>query len=72
MTAEIAGVPDWMWQEAEAVVETPLRAVESNRPVCIPGWPNKLAATAAKVLPRSLALRLIERAAASTRHPQPE
>jgi short-subunit dehydrogenase len=54
-----AGMPCWMWGTAEAVVEAGWRAVEQNRPICIPGRVNQTLAAVARLVPESLALRII-------------
>jgi short-subunit dehydrogenase len=54
-----ASTPRWMWSQAAPVVAAGWRAVEANRPVCVPGAANQAAAALAKLLPESVALRLI-------------
>ena len=61
MTEAIADAPPWMWMDARAVAEAGLEAVEANRPVCVPGAPNKAVVAAARLLPREWALGLIDR-----------
>ena len=53
------GVPDWLWMGADEVAATGYEAVEANRPVCVPGAPNKTIAAIAKVLPDDWALALM-------------
>ena len=51
-----AAIPGWMWLKAEPVVEAGWRAVEANRPVCIPGLQYKALYALTKLTPDSLAL----------------
>jgi short-subunit dehydrogenase len=51
-----AAIPGWMWLKAEPVVEAGWRAVEANRPLCIPGLQYKAIYAAVKLLPDSVAL----------------
>jgi short-subunit dehydrogenase len=44
---------------ADEVAATGYEAVEANRPVCVPGAPNKTIAAIAKVLPDDWALALM-------------
>lgn len=60
-----AGTGRWMWQSAEAVVAEGLKAVDANRAVHVPGRQNRMIAGVARLLPESLALRVM--AAQATR-----
>jgi hypothetical protein len=60
ITDEIAGAPDWMWTTAEQVAAAGLEAVEANRPLCVPGAPNKALVVLARALPRGWALALMD------------
>lgn len=51
--------PDWMWMGADEVAAAGYEAAEANRPVCVPGAPNKTIAAVAKVLPDDWALALM-------------
>lgn len=53
--------PRWMWMTAEEVAEAGWRAVETNLPVWIPGWPNQAIAALARLLPEDWALSLTAR-----------
>ncbi len=57
----VSELPPWMWKTSEAVVEAGWAAAEANRPVCVPGAPNKALAALAKALPDGLALALSAR-----------
>jgi uncharacterized protein len=46
-----AQTPDWLWMDAEPVVEAAIRAVERGQPVCVPGPVNKGLATVSRLLP---------------------
>jgi short-subunit dehydrogenase len=46
-----AGTPAWLWMGADEVAAAGYEAAEANRPVCVPGAPNKTIAAFAKLLP---------------------
>jgi short-subunit dehydrogenase len=46
-----ASTPPWLWLGADEVAAAGYEAVEANRPVCVPGAPNKAIAAVAKLLP---------------------
>jgi short-subunit dehydrogenase len=52
-------LPEWLWLGADEVAATGYEAVEANRPVCVPGAPNKTIAAIAKILPDDWALALM-------------
>lgn len=52
--------PDWLWMGADEVAESGLEALEANRPVCVPGAPNKVIAGFARLIPEDWALALME------------
>lgn len=52
--------PDWLWMGADEVAETGLEALEANRPVCVPGAPNKAIAAISRLIPEDWALALME------------
>jgi short-subunit dehydrogenase len=60
---QMDAIPAFMWLDAQAVAEAGYAAVEANRPVCITGWPNRAIAALCKLLPESLLLALMRRAA---------
>jgi short-subunit dehydrogenase len=62
-----AGTPRWAWQGAEAVAEAGYRAVEANRPVCVPGAPNKAMAALTKLAPDDWVMGLMGRRMARMR-----
>lgn len=51
--------PAWMWQTADHVARVGYAAVEANRPRVVPGWRNTLLAAIPKLLPDTLALKII-------------
>lgn len=56
----VAGAtPDWLWMGADEVAAAGYEAVEANRPVSVPGAPNKAVAAIAKALPDDWALALM-------------
>jgi short-subunit dehydrogenase len=60
---DIAGVPDWMWLDADQVVRTALAALGTRRTVVVPGRQYRLLAGLARHAPS----RLVARAAARRR-----
>jgi uncharacterized protein len=51
-TAELTeSAPDWLWMGADEVAAAGYEAAEANRPICVPGAPNKALAALAKLLP---------------------
>ena len=53
------GVPEWMWLGADEVAAAGYEAAEANRPICVPGAPNKALAAIATVVPGGWALALM-------------
>ena len=51
--------PDWMWLGADEVAAAGYEAAEANRPICVPGAPNKAIAAVVKVVPDDWALALM-------------
>jgi len=51
--------PEWLWLGADEVAAAGYEAVEANRPVCVPGAPNKAIAAVAKLIPDDWALALM-------------
>lgn len=51
--------PPWLWLGADEVAAAGYEAVEANRPVCVPGAPNKAIAAVAKLIPDDWALALM-------------
>ncbi|MEO8812977.1 MAG: SDR family NAD(P)-dependent oxidoreductase, partial [Caulobacteraceae bacterium] len=43
--------PAWLWLGADEVAAAGYEAAEANRPICVPGAPNKAIAAIAKILP---------------------
>lgn len=62
-TRELArtATPGWLWLDAERVVDEGWRAVEANRPVCVPGKRYRVIAGLARALPEDWALALMAR-----------
>ncbi|MEM9938044.1 MAG: SDR family oxidoreductase [Pseudomonadota bacterium] len=52
-------MPEWMWMEAQPVVEAGIEACEAGHPVVVPGAVNKGLATLSKVLPEPLARMVV-------------
>ena len=44
-------LPSVAWMSAESVVDTALKALAANKPLCVPGVPNKAAYVLGKVFP---------------------
>jgi uncharacterized protein len=60
-TRELASssTPSWLWLGADEVAAAGYEAMEANRPVCVPGAPNKTIAAIAKAIPEDWALALM-------------
>lgn len=50
-TVEKVSPPTWSWSDPNAVARAGIRAVERNKPICVPGLLNKTIALVFKVLP---------------------
>lgn len=53
--------PEWMWMGADEVAQAGYEAAEANRPMSVPGAPNKAISALAKILPDDWALALLDR-----------
>jgi short-subunit dehydrogenase len=53
------GVPAWLWLGADEVAAAGYEAAEANRPICVPGAPNKAIAALAKLIPDEWAMALM-------------
>ncbi|MFI4964746.1 MAG: SDR family NAD(P)-dependent oxidoreductase [Caulobacterales bacterium] len=51
--------PPWLWLGADEVAAAGYEAVEANRPICVPGAPNKAIAALTKLIPDDWALALM-------------
>jgi short-subunit dehydrogenase len=54
-----SSTPPWLWMGADEVAAAGYEAVEANRPVCVPGAPNKAIAAVTKLIPDDWALALM-------------
>lgn len=63
--------PRWLWQDAEAVVDRAVLAVEANRLTCVTGGPNQLIAVLARLLPDEWMLGVRAGKASDRRAPPP-
>ena len=52
--------PPWMWLGADEVAAAGYEAMEANRPICVPGAPNKTIAAIVKLIPDDWALALMD------------
>ncbi|MGZ8406404.1 MAG: SDR family NAD(P)-dependent oxidoreductase [Caulobacteraceae bacterium] len=52
-------IPAWAWMGADEVAAYGYEAAEANRPVCVPGAPNKAVAALSKLIPDEWALALV-------------
>jgi len=52
-------MPNWMWMEAQPVVEAGIEACERGQPVVVPGAVNKGLATLTKLLPEPLSRMMV-------------
>jgi hypothetical protein len=53
--------PEWLWLGADEVAAAGYEAAEANRPICVPGAPNKAIAALSKLIPDDWALALMAR-----------
>jgi short-subunit dehydrogenase len=53
--------PPWLWLGADEVAAAGYEAAEANRPICVPGAPNKAIAAVAKLLPDEWGMALMAR-----------
>jgi short-subunit dehydrogenase len=51
--------PAWIWLGADEVAQAGYEAAEANRPICVPGAPNKAIAALAKFIPDEWAMALM-------------
>jgi len=59
-TREMVGrTPSWLWLGADEVAASGYEAAEANRPLCVPGAPNKTMAALAHILPDEWAMALM-------------
>jgi hypothetical protein len=49
----LSRVPAWLWMGADEVAASGYEAAEANRPVCVPGAPNKAIAALSHLLPEA-------------------
>ncbi len=54
-----ASTPPWLWMGADEVAAAGYEAVEANRPISVPGAPNKAIAAVVKLIPDDWALALM-------------
>lgn len=54
-----SSTPDWLWLGADEVAANGYEAAEANRPVCVPGAPNKTIAALTKLIPDEWMLALL-------------
>lgn len=62
-----ASTPPWLWMGADEVAASGYEAMEANRPICVPGAPNKAVAALAHILPEDWALALMKSQGAKIR-----
>ncbi len=54
-----AQAPAWLWLGADEVAAAGYEAVEANRPICVPGAPNKAIAALSHLLPEEWVMALM-------------
>jgi hypothetical protein len=57
----VGAMPAWLWMGADEVAASGYEAAEANRPVCVPGAPNKAIAALAHLLPEEWTMTLLAR-----------
>jgi hypothetical protein len=55
----VGRAPAWLWLGADEVAASGYEAAEANRPICVPGAPNKALAALAHLLPDEWAMALM-------------
>ncbi len=55
---DMAGLPEWMWLQADETVEAALRGLRRGTVVCVPGPQYRVLAAAARYAPRGLVSRV--------------
>ena len=50
--------PGFLWQSADEVADVALAALDKNKPIAVPGVPNKVAAVAVHLAPRAVVRRI--------------
>ena len=56
---DTSGLPSFAWMTAEAVVDSSLAALRRGDVVCVPGFSNRLVASAATAMPRAIVRRFV-------------
>jgi short-subunit dehydrogenase len=51
-------MPDFLWDDAETVVDAALKALARNQAVCVPGVLNKMSTVTSQLAPRALSRKL--------------
>ena len=51
--------PAWLWMGADEVAASGYEAAEANRPICVPGAPNKAAAALGHILPEEWSMAVM-------------
>lgn len=59
MTQALKPMPGWMWMTAADVVDAGYKAAEANRPMSVPGVPNKVLVELIKLIPEGLGISLM-------------
>lgn len=66
--AQMAGMSKAMWLQADDVARQGLDALEAGTLMCIPGWRYRMIRRITKLLPDSLALRMVKRSSKQFRN----
>jgi short-subunit dehydrogenase len=59
--AAVSATPSWLWMGADEVAASGYEAGEANRPICVPGAPNKAAAALMHLLPDEWGMAVMAR-----------
>jgi hypothetical protein len=57
----MGSMPAWLWMGADEVAASGYEAAEANRPICVPGAPNKAIAALTHLLPDEWSMTLLAR-----------
>lgn len=58
---DMSGIPEFLWQDPDFVVDTALRDLRAGTAVSVPGWQYKAIVGGGKLVPRNLAARMSSR-----------
>jgi short-subunit dehydrogenase len=60
-------LPNFLWHSSESVAEAGYKALSRNEIICVPGFFYKAAIAGARIIPRRLANKIVDRRAGKIR-----